>query len=159
MENLQTPTKTDVLKAFRQADDKGKKLLESLFGKIAPEKITKKVLSFEDACDVLGIKPEDVLHASHSGFLDMHINSINAYCKLIVITEALNEGWKPNWDDEDEWKYYPWFYFNQPGFRLNIVCVIYYYSAVGSRLCFRDSETAEYAAKQFLDIYKEFMTF
>lgn len=154
METLQTPTKTEILKAFRQADDKGKELLESLFGKIRPQNITEKVLTLEDAYDVLGIDSED----SEKEFFEKHAKSIAAYRKLIVITEALNEGWKPNWDDDNEPKYYPWFYFDQPGFRLYSVIVGYYSSYVGSRLCFQKEEVAKYAATQFLSIYKEFMT-
>jgi len=30
-------------------------------------------------------------------------------------------------------------------------------TSVGSRLCFKSSELAEYAGRQFQDIYKEFM--
>jgi hypothetical protein len=157
MQELQTPSRSEVLSAFTKADDKGKQLLESLFGKIVPENITDKVKSFEDACTVLGIDPADVLHSSHSQFLDKHISSINAYCKLIVITSALNEGWIPDWDDDSEEKHYPWFFMQGSGFRLYDVYYGYHDSNVGSRLCFRDSSLAEYAAKQFNDIYKEFM--
>lgn len=152
MENLQTPTKTDVLKAFREADDKGKELLQSLFGKIEPQNITEKVLTLEDAYDVLGIDSED----SEKEFMEKHIKSVSAYKKLIVITAALNEDWQPDWDNEDEPKYYPWFYMQDSGFRLYSVGADYGYSCVGSRLCFRTEEIAKYAAAQFLDIYKEF---
>lgn len=157
METLQV-SKTDALKAFRNADQNGKELLKVLFGESISEKITDKVQSFEDACQVLGISPDDVLHASHSEYLKKDIASINAYQKLIIITRALNEGWEPNWSVEDEYKYYPWFYFNRPGFRFGSATYDYTDSCVGSRLCFRSNELAEYAASQFLGIYKEFMT-
>jgi hypothetical protein len=159
MEELQSPSKSEVLKAFKQADDNGKKLLQSLFGKIEPENITDRIKTFEDACDALGIDCTGMLRSSDCSFLTEHLPSINAYCKLIVITAALNEGWKPDWDDEDEYKYYPWFYMRSAsGFRLSRVDYCYDGSYVGSRLCFQKSEVAEYAAKQFCDIYKEFMT-
>ena len=38
-----------------------------------------------------------------------------AYHKLTVITRALNNGWKPNWDDQNEWKYYPLFRYVNAG--------------------------------------------
>ena len=41
--------------------------------------------------------------------------SMLAYHKLTVITRALNNGWKPNWDDQNEWKYYPLFRYVNAG--------------------------------------------
>ena len=29
--------------------------------------------------------------------------------KLETITEALNEGWRPDWNNTNEYKYFPWF--------------------------------------------------
>lgn len=157
METIQID-KATVLATYLKADESVKKVLESLIGDQLTLKITDRVKTFEDACQVLGITPDDVLHAAHSEYLKKDIASINAYQKLIIITRALNEGWEPNWNDEDEYKHYPWFYFNRPGFRFFSAAYLYTGSAVGSRLCFRSSELAEYAASQFLDIYKEFMT-
>jgi hypothetical protein len=157
METIQID-KAKVLATYLQSDDSVKKILESLIGDQLTLKITDRVKTFVDACTVLGITPVDVLHAAHSDYLKRDIKSINAYQQLIVITRALNEGWEPNWNDDEEYKYYPWFYLDSPGFRF---CDASYYctdSTVGSRLCFRSRELAEYAAKQFIDLYKEFMT-
>lgn len=64
--------------------------------------ITDKVKSFEDACQLLGIKttlPEvSMLPVNHQ-------KAIIAHYKLVIIAEAINEGWKPNWDNWDERKY------------------------------------------------------
>jgi hypothetical protein len=157
METIQID-KLKALKAYNESDPDGKKLLELLLGDQLVLNITDRVKSFEEACKVLGIKPEDVLHSAHSEYLKKDIDSVNAYMQLIVITRALNEGWEPDWNNEDEYKYYPWFYFNKPGFRLDSVGCNYFSSNVGSRLCFRSEELAQYAAKQFLDLYKTFMT-
>jgi hypothetical protein len=158
METLQIE-KSSAVEAFQQADEKGKQLLKKLFGDQISTKITDRVKTFEDACIVLEIDPADVLHSAHSDFLKPHIDSVNAYCKIIVISKALNEGWIPDWNDEDQYKYYPWFYFHSPsGFRLNGVYYHYSYSGVGSRLCFKSRELAEYAATQFQNIYEQFFT-
>ena len=80
----------------------------------------------------------------------------DALYKMYVIIEALNEGWKPNWDNDGR-KYYPWFYMVQEEFtwfgtRYGL------HSAVGghgSRLQLKSPELAEYAATQFKDIWKK----
>lgn len=70
------------------------------------EDITNRVKSYADACKVLGIEPMDEDSMKAQGF---RLDEI-ARRQLETITEALNEGWKPNWADTDEYKFYPWFY-------------------------------------------------
>lgn len=70
------------------------------------EDITNRVKSYADACKVLGIEPMDEEDMKAQGFRQDEI----ARRQLETITEALNEGWKPNWEDTDEYKYYPYFY-------------------------------------------------
>jgi hypothetical protein len=144
-------------KIYLKADSEFKDLLEENFGvPFFNEKITDRVKTFEDAYNVLGINTGCVYSSSEEP------DEI-AYKKLKVIVKALNEGWTPDWNDDDQYKWYPWFELqktnsNPSGFRLD--CVNYHYagSAVGSRLCFRSRELAEYAAKQFEDLYKQFFT-
>lgn len=73
----------------------------------------KKIASYEDACRVLNIQPinKEVFNI----FPKEDQRSMLAYHKLTVITRALNNGWKPNWDDQNEWKYYPLFRYVNAG--------------------------------------------
>lgn len=73
----------------------------------------KKIASYEDACRVLNIQPinEEVFNI----FPKEDQRNMLAYHKLTVITRALNNGWKPNWDDQNEWKYYPLFRYVNAG--------------------------------------------
>lgn len=119
-------------------------------------KITDRVKTFEDACEVLGIKG-DILTGTLSDDLEGDAKSIAAYAKLIIIARALNEGWKPNWENSNEYKYYPYFKM-QGGFVLDGVRCICAYTGVGSRLCFKTDELAKYAVKQFGDLYKDYFT-
>jgi hypothetical protein len=90
----------------------------------------KKIASYEDACRVLNIQP--INEEAFNIFPKEDQRSMLAYHKLTVITRALNNGWKPNWDDQNEWKYYPLFrYVNAglsyasahiPGFEFDCVC-------------------------------------
>ncbi len=136
---------------YPSASKEFKAVLEDTFTKeFFFRKITDRVKTFEDACKVLGIDPADQYCDRHDSPDDI------AYKKLKVIIRALNERWTPDWNDSNQAKYWNWFYFDSPGFRFDDADYDYANSYVGSRLCFRSEELAEYAAKQFLDLYKQF---
>jgi hypothetical protein len=132
-----------------------KKTLEDLFGKetFKPLNITDRVKTYEDACAVLGIDPQERLPFEDPGSKDNA--AINAYAKLFIIAQALNQGWKPDWSNSNEYKWYPYFDM-QAGAGLSYYDFVGWdsFSGVGSRLCFKSRELAEYAGKQFTDIYK-----
>lgn len=121
-----------------------------------------RIKTFEEACKVLNLDPEKVL-PDVSAFLPPHQAALTAAGKLFIIADALNEGWKPDWNNDDEWKYYPWFDMekdednNPSGFRLDGVDFSCAGSGVGSRLCFKSREIAEYAGTQFIDLYRDLM--
>ena len=116
----------------------------------------KKITSYEDACKVLNIQPinEDVFNV----FPKEDQRSMLAYHKLTVITRALNNGWKPNWDDQNEWKYYPLFRYVNAGLSYAATgCAATSTNAyIGSRLCFSTSALAKYAAEHFADLYRDY---
>lgn len=115
--------------------------------------ITELVKTFEDARKLTG-RP-DVPDFSNLP-TDMR-EHFEAQYKMIVIAEALNEGWIPDWDNYSEYKYYPWFEMSPSSFAFSDS---YYFDAdafagSGSRLKFRTCELAKYAAEQFIDIWKD----
>jgi hypothetical protein len=118
------------------------------------------IKTFEDACKVLNLDPSTTL-PDVSMLPEIHQKAITAHCKLVLIAQALNlnqdgSQWKPDWDDDDQFKYYPWFVMGSSGFRF-IDYVLYYGSSdAGSRLCFRDSEVAQYAGEQFQELYSDY---
>lgn len=119
--------------------------------------ITDKVKSFEDACQLLGIEPKV---PEVSMLPENHQKAIVAHYKLVIIAEAVNEGWKPNWDNWDERKYYPWFDLegssSGAGFSYFDCDVWRTVSSVGSRLCFKTWELAEHIGKTFIYLYKDY---
>ena len=132
------------------------------------EDITNRVKSYADACKVLGIEPMDEDSMKAQGFRPDEI----ARRQLETITEALNEGWKPNWADTDEYKFYPWFYIEvsevqTEGAHFGAIAGLSYaytnnsatntYAGIGSRLCFHDRETARYAGRTFTDLYAQIL--
>ena len=113
-----------------------------------------KIKSFEEACKALGIEP-NVPDFSNSPV--EHQKALSAHYKLVIIAQALNEGWKANFDDHNEWKYYPWFV-KQPGVGFSdLVCGRSDANAhVGSRLCYKSRELARYAGETFKELYNEY---
>lgn len=146
-----------LLVAFRNAGKEGKQVLSDLFGKQVAlyDNITDRVKSFEDACQVLGIStnvPEV------KGLPRKHQKAIIANYKLIIIAEALNEGWKPNWQDSDEYKYYPWFDMSNPagvGFSRTYAAASNTIAYFGSRLCLKNRELAIYFGQTFTDLFND----
>jgi hypothetical protein len=121
-----------------------------------------KIKTFEAACKRQKLDPDKVI-PDFSLLPSHHQKAMVAVCKLFILAEEWNAGWKPNWQDNNEWKYYPWFDMekdknNPSGFRLNDAVGFYCTdSYVGSRLCFQDRKTAEEFGKQFIDLYRDFM--
>ena len=82
-----------------------------------------------------------------------------AQYKAVVIAEALNDGWNPNWDDSNEEKYFLWFWMSPSSFAEDDTNwrSTSAYAGTGSRLCFRTRALAKYAGEQFIEIWKELM--
>lgn len=189
--------KDNVLTAYKTAKEAGAdstmKVLEALFGKemFRPKNVMERIKTFEDALNELGDKHPLVLQYrfnfnNEGGWTDdMYAREFEAYLKLRIITAALNEGWTPQFT-EDEHRYFPWFWLYtkeeivkmDKEERKKIVlfggCAFYGASAgfafattsyapsstrayVGSRLCFKSSALAKYAGEQFAEIYFAFM--
>jgi phage pi2 protein 07 len=116
----------------------------------------KEIKSFEDACKKLGIEP---LLPDFSMIPEKSKNPMLAHYQLCIIVEAINGGWVPDWTDWSQYKYYAWFRMGSPsGSAFSYYDCDYWYtfSDAGSRLCFKTREMAEYAGKQFEQLYKEY---
>lgn len=180
----------NALAAYNNTDANGRELLEHLFGKeIFAQDIKDKVKTFEDAVAILGDEHPLVaqFRVIESSFKEADNNlHLFAYARLVIIAEALNEGWKPKFDG-DECRYYPWFYIytkaeyeeldedekkdcrvvGRSSNNANAYGGVVYASAVyassnsytfnGSRLAFKTRELAEYCGKQFIDIWEKFL--
>jgi len=130
---------------------------------MAKQDITERVKTYSDACAVLGIKETlpDV-----GGLRPKDRTSVTAYYKLIQIARALNEGWEPDWANENERKWVPYFNFDRKGNRTAGLAHAYTSYApastnarIGSRLCFKTQALAEYAATQFEALYNDYILY
>lgn len=121
----------------------------------------KKITSFEEACKERGLDPVKVL-PDVSGMPESMQKTVTAYAMLCIIQSVLNGDWKPDWNNTSEYKYYPWFDVEEDdtvpsGFRLS--CVGYgcglSAASLGSRLYYRDADTAEFAGRTFIELYND----
>lgn len=148
-----------------------------------PKDIKERVKTFEDAVMILGNDNQAVIDyfaISRTRCAD----DIFAFAKLRVITEALNEGWKPTFN-KYELRYYPWFYVdtkNEYGeldeekkscvpHRSNNFAVAYggityacenlagpfSYASFSVRLVFKSEELAKYCGEQFIEEWADFL--
>lgn len=146
--------KKAALDRLASLEDEAKKLRSIIEKADEPKTIFERVQSFEDACVVMKVDIAEFVRKF--GFL---AKDTLAYEKLKVIAEALREGWKPNWNNSNQPKRYPWF--DMRG-AVSFVSVVTYWgdtcSVVGSRLCQETEKKAEYMGKQFIDLYRDLLS-
>jgi hypothetical protein len=129
---------------------------EENFGKeFFSEKVTDRVKTYEDAVEATGRTntpdfsnvPEDLRKYFEGQY------------QMVVIAEALNEGWKPDWDDANQMKWIPWFRSVSSGFVFDDASDDYSTANAGNglRLCFKSEELAAYAGKQFIEIWNKIL--
>lgn len=151
--------------------------------------VTERIKTFEDACVALNKRAEAGDETAGDLLADYESNRDNILCKemlacmkLFIIVAALNEGWEPKFE-KDENRYYPWFRLYtkdeyeelseeekgravlRSGGNANasggVACVDEYgsYSSpgYGARLAFRSRELALYAGEQFAEDFADFL--
>lgn len=151
--------------------------------------IKERIKTFEDAVNAIGEDHPLVAQYKtiNSAFKEADNNlHLFAYTRLAIIAEALNEGWRPEYT-EDEYRYYPWFgLYTQEEYddiddedkeccRFVGRSIDYAYAGgglvyadayhgsaysstyIGSRLAFKSRELAIYCGKQFIEIWINYL--
>jgi hypothetical protein len=147
-------------KLFKTAPTEFKETLIDTFGKdFFSENITDRIKTFEDALEESPCSDNARNLLQYNG-IDKDMIGAQSLLKLTIISRALNEGWVPDWSNSKEPKYYPWFEWKKGSSGLSFNDCAYSSTSayVGSRLCYRTAELAEYAARQFESIYRDFLT-
>ena len=118
------------------------------------ENLIKRVNSVEGAisvCNELKIDISDLL------LEEPKTKQFIAFKELQIIAKALNEGWKPNWNDTNEYKYFNWFNMINGSFSYYYTGCNDSYADVPSTLFFKTHELAEYAGRTFINLYKDYL--
>jgi hypothetical protein len=104
-------SKHDVVNCYNNADANTREVLEHLFGKEVFEFDYKTITSFEKACERIGISAEIPYVIDEWMRLNTAVRSSSALYQLLVIQEAINNGWKQG---DDDIAYYPyWVFYSQ----------------------------------------------
>lgn len=114
----------------------------------------KEIKSLEEALEVTGRPSVPEFTEAPE---DMREYFQNQY-KAIVIAEAINDGWKADWTNNKQPKWFPIFVANggsPSGFAFGCSRYDYSYASAGdaSRLCFETEASADYAGKHFTEIF------
>lgn len=164
----------------------GRKAIKEQLGERLSEilPVTDRVKTFNDAVEELGEEHEAVkAYRAVEWYLRNQMSDIKAYLQLRIITAALNEGWEPQFV-RGEYRWYGWYDLiskedyealsdeekgrcvGRSGGNASANGGLVYSSAdnassysgsdVSSRLAFKSEKLAEYAAKQFIEIYADF---
>ena len=117
--------------------------------------------SYEDACRELGILPT---YPKFVQCAKIDRKAMIAYHQLTIIIRALNilpngKYWKPDFNNRNEYKWRIWWQVDKDG----LGHLVTYYApssasaSFGSRLLFRSEELAKYCAKQFKDLWSDYI--
>ena len=178
--------------AYETATESEKTLLATLFpdlslgqtGKAPDDRpVTERIKTFEDAMLALG-EEHPLVKEWHCG--ENLSSDLEAYLQLRVICAALNEGWEPQFTEE-EWRWYPWHILWTESelaeksddwkadrhlimigdkYQSEYAGLAYAYSDyapstsdtyIGSRLCLKSEALATYCGKQFIDLWAAFL--
>lgn len=163
----------------------GRKAIKEQLGERLSEilPVTDRVKTFNDAVEELGEEHEAVkAYRAVEWYLRNQMSDIKAYLHLRIITAALNEGWEPQFV-EGERRWYGWYDLiskedyealsdEEKGRCVGrshnaahaVGGLVYSYAGLASsysstysssRLTFKSEKLAEYAAKQFIEIYAD----
>ena len=117
--------------------------------------------SYEDACRELGILPT---YPKFTQCAKIDRKAMIAYHQLTIIIRALNilpngKYWKPDFNNRNEYKWRIWWQVDKDGLGRSITnsAPSDTYAYIGSRLLFRSEELADYCAKQFKDLWSDYI--
>lgn len=190
--------KENLLNALNTGSENVKETILALFPELKEETaqkaanrpITERVKTFEDALNILG--EENQFVKEFRGMITYAAEEncfpswdMQAFLKLRIICAALNEGWQPEFS-EDEWRYYPYFFlytdeelseksdewkndrrlistgsYEVKGYAGLAYALSYYVPShtsayFGSRLCLKSDTLASYCGKQFIELWADF---
>lgn len=155
--------------------------------------VMERIKTFEDACRELGKRAESnegiaLLLADYESNADnIKTKGTLGYMKLCIIAAALNEGWEPQFT-EDEYRWFPWFTLWTEeelkekseqwkkdhslwlfggrsdigsscglAFSLSSYAWASSYARYSARLAVKSEELADYFGKQFIDIWADYV--
>lgn len=135
---------TKAIDAYKKGSEADKKFLVNLYGSEPFLTIKDQLKGYSSACNILNRKELTVDHFAFLG--DQQAKKQFARHRIQTCIEAINEGWEPDFDNSNQYKYYIWMYGKKNGFS-SIVGTYYVSSHVGSDLHLETREKAQLIEK------------
>lgn len=133
-----------------------KKSLEEAFGvTFFKSKITDIIKSLEDIYIYLDINRELVIPFKNPS--TKQERSINAMFDIQNISKVLNGNWVPDWENTDEYKYYPYFKKQELSGWVVDCYFGYYFAMLGFGYYFKTEKLALFAGKTFIETYIDYL--
>lgn len=148
--------KDTIISIYKTSNLENKKMLEKELTKKFFENIIDKIKDFDDILELSGYESEEEFlpYKKPKNKKEIKLNNI---ARLQLISEVYNEGWVEDWNNNQQYKYYP--YFNKSSYSWVVYGCDYYCgsSSVGSLVYFKDKEKALDAGNKFIKIYSEIL--
>ncbi len=119
---------------------------------------------YPDACKELNREPMTLEQFKAFYKDEKQANYYFSHHKITTVVEALKEGYEFDWNNDEEWKHYPWWdmetYGDAPagsGFSLVAVYCVNTLASVGARLSSKSEADAKFIAELMKDDYKVIM--
>lgn len=140
-------------KLYQTAPASLQEIFKATFGEIVATPFSyKDIKTYDDAVEARPVDDDDIIYETDSPH-------IVAYKKICHIVKTINNGWTPDWRNDNQHKYNPYFKVSPSGsgFSDSLYDYLYTSTDVGSRLLTDSSEKALYMANQFQDLYVQYL--
>ena len=134
--------------------DEDNSSFENIVFKKKPSEITDRVKTVEDAYKELGEHDAEVRTLRQLESITSLSKRVVDSQKLVVVIKALNEGWYPDFENENEYKYFPYFYMENGCQVLRSVYFWFTHASVPAPSLLKSDKLVRYIASQFLDLYR-----
>lgn len=149
-----------ILQGYNEANLEQKKLIEKYFVINKPGKLIDKLKTWEDVLRYAKEKGYKFsLPYAKSTTIKEEI-SLNALCKIHLLTKVFNEGWVVDFSNLNQYKYYPYFEKKSSGWVFyGVSCLRVCSLGWGALSFFKSNEIVEYICnnKEFVSIYNEYL--
>lgn len=140
---------------YKNGNAEVKKLLTDLYGEEHfLSDIKDRVNSYESACKITG---RDVLDIDDFEMYGDEAKRMFARYKITTGIKAINEGWKPDFDNTNQPKYYIWMYGKKNGFSSCVDFSHFVFTYVGSDLHIETNDKAKVIEKVFRQEYIDYL--
>lgn len=155
-------TDKDLAKKIRglyKSSDEVKSALETVLGKdFFSQDITERIDGWEDMLSETGL-PDIPEFTELPERLRDHFRK---YYRLVVMTEAYNEGEEVDIYDKDQPRHYPFFLTQGSpaafAFSRSVYVLAFAYAGSGSRLSYHEERVSDYSGKHFISLWQEYLS-